>query len=83
MLSIILLFYLSVINQILNNNELSLQKKHRNMHHIMVNQYESLLIIIIGISFIETSALDSTNVDKAFMKVINDIYHQTMKENYE
>lgn len=28
----------------------------------------------IGIGFIETSALDSSNVEKAFINVINDIY---------
>ena len=34
-----------------------------------------------GIQFIETSALDSTNVDKAFLKVIHDIYQQTVQES--
>ena len=34
----------------------------------------------IGISFIETSAKDSSNVDKAFMKVINDIYKNSLDE---
>ena len=28
----------------------------------------------IGLAFIETSALDSTNVEKAFMNVIKEIY---------
>jgi GTPase SAR1 family protein len=39
--------------------------------------------ITIDIAFIETSALDSTNVEKAFVKVIHDIYHQTIKENQQ
>lgn len=34
-----------------------------------------------GLYFIETSALDSTNVDKAFLKVIHDIYQQTVAES--
>lgn len=33
-----------------------------------------LVIISIGLAFIETSALDSTNVEKAFMNVIKEIY---------
>jgi hypothetical protein len=32
----------------------------------------------IGIGFIETSALDSTNVEKAFMGIIKEIYHLTL-----
>ena len=32
------------------------------------------LIVFIGLAFIETSALDSTNVEKAFMNVIKEIY---------
>ena len=28
----------------------------------------------VGLAFIETSALDSTNVEKAFMNVIKEIY---------
>jgi len=31
--------------------------------------------LLLDIAFIETSALDSTNVEKAFVRVINDIYH--------
>lgn len=37
----------------------------------MVTNY---LIRFIGLAFIETSALDSTNVEKAFMNVIKEIY---------
>lgn len=34
-------------------------------------------------AFIETSALDSTNVEKAFMNVIREIYDRAAKEQYE
>ena len=40
-------------------------------------------LTLIGISFIETSAKDALNVENAFMNVINGIYHQTIKDNYE
>ena len=33
-----------------------------------------------GLAFIETSALDSTNVEKAFMNVIKEIYQKAMTE---
>jgi hypothetical protein len=39
----------------------------------MVSYFQPL-VTFIGIDFIETSALDATNVEKAFIKVINDIY---------
>lgn len=32
-----------------------------------------------GMAFIETSALDSTNVDLAFQKVLNEIYNRVSK----
>jgi GTPase SAR1 family protein len=40
-----------------------------------------MLIINIGISFIETSALDATNVEKSFMSIINDIYQKAKLES--
>jgi|APCry1669189034_1035192.scaffolds.fasta_scaffold213951_1 hypothetical protein len=48
--------------------------KVRNMQHNMVLPIHALIPFYIGIQFIETSALDSTNVDKAFYKVVSDIY---------
>ncbi len=33
-----------------------------------------------GLSFIETSALDSTNVEKAFQHILTDIYHIVSKK---
>lgn len=44
------------------------------MQHNMVLPILAFIPINIGIHFIETSALDSTNVDKAFYKVVSDIY---------
>ena len=35
----------------------------------------------LGIQFIETSALDSSNVEKAFFKVVSDIYQQHVTES--
>jgi hypothetical protein len=35
---------------------------------------------MLGIAFIETSALDSTNVEKAFMNVIKEIYIKATTE---
>ena len=37
----------------------------------------------VGLAFIETSALDSTNVEKAFMNVIKEIYLKAVTEQYE
>ena len=34
-----------------------------------------------GMAFIETSALDSTNVDLAFQKVMNEIYNRVSKNS--
>jgi hypothetical protein len=34
----------------------------------------------IDINFIETSALDSSNVETAFVRIINEIYQQTLRE---
>ena len=48
------------------------------MHNKMVKF--GIFIRIIGISFIETSALDATNVEIAFMNVIKDIYHHAISE---
>ena len=36
-----------------------------------------------GLAFIETSALDSTNVEKAFMNVIKEIYQKAITEQYD
>jgi len=33
-----------------------------------------------GLSFIETSALDATNVEKAFQHILTDIYHIVSKK---
>lgn len=33
-----------------------------------------------GLSFFETSALDATNVDKAFNQILRDIYEQMSKK---
>lgn len=33
-----------------------------------------------GLSFIETSALDSTNVEKAFQQILTEIYHIVSKK---
>lgn len=41
------------------------------------------MLIGVGIAFIETSALDSTNVEKAFLNVIKEIYTRAMTEQYE
>ena len=35
-----------------------------------------------GIGFIETSALDASNVDKAFMGIIKEIYHLTLEDYF-
>lgn len=55
-------------------------KKRQHMLKSMV-YYLYYLCTIIGIGFIETSALDSSNVEKAFINVINDIYKSTVYEN--
>ena len=39
-------------------------------------------MISLGIAFIETSALDATNVDKAFMGIIKEIYHLTLNDHF-
>ena len=46
----------------------------RNTQLNMVLPSLGFILLFIGIHFIETSALDSTNVDKAFYKVVSDIY---------
>ncbi|KAE8687246.1 Ras-related protein Rab11C [Hibiscus syriacus] len=33
-----------------------------------------------GLSFLETSALEATNVEKAFQTILNEIYHVTRKK---
>jgi hypothetical protein len=46
---------------------------------VILNIFRLILIInFIGIAFMETSALDSTNVEKAFMGIIKEIYHLTL-----
>lgn len=37
----------------------------------------------IGIGFIETSALDSSNVEKAFMGLIKEIYHLNLNDHFK
>ena len=36
-----------------------------------------------GIQFIETSALDASNVEQAFVRIINDIYQTTLREQQQ
>lgn len=42
----------------------------------MTNNY------FIGIGFIETSALDASNVENAFMGIIKEIYHLTLNDHF-
>ena len=46
---------------------------------MLLQEVSLTCVMCAGIQFIETSALDSTNVDKAFYKVISDIYQQTVQ----
>jgi Ras-related protein Rab-11A len=38
------------------------------------------VIVPQGLSFIETSALESTNVEKAFQQILTEIYHIVSKK---
>jgi hypothetical protein len=63
-----------------NRNVLLVLKKLCNMLKRMVKCL--LFELIIGIGFMETSALDSTNVEKAFMGIIKEIYHLTLSDHW-
>jgi hypothetical protein len=50
-------------------------KKMVNIKFIFITMNET-----VGIAFIETSALDSTNVERAFMNVIKEIFIKATTE---
>ena len=40
------------------------------------------MMMSVDVLFIETSALDSNNVEKAFIKVIQDIFHNQIRDSH-
>ncbi len=59
----------------------SASKMLRGLPNRIVNTF--INIIILDISFIETSALKAHNVDPAFRQIINEIYNLTLEGKFD